>query len=229
MEIAVTDHARGPLGGLPGAEPAHSVRQAGQPGRLDAPVERGEMALEADRVPVEAPAGRPALVVQCAQQRLRIERVQPRVRLAEHPPYSGAAGGQERAPGRPLHHEERGAQGPAVGAGDEHARHRIPEPRERVLGGALPERAHRVVARVQHAQDERGRPPVGAAAQAKGVDRGVEAAADRGRRLGVGEIDRAQLAAEVSEEGGRYVRRRNISLTVWAPFTLPPPPLGERV
>ena len=68
------------------------------------------MALEADRVAVEAPAGRPALVVQRAQQRLGVERVQPRVRLGEHPPDPGPAGGQERAPGRPLHHEEPGAE-----------------------------------------------------------------------------------------------------------------------
>ncbi len=204
MEVAVADHARS--GGRPAvAQPAQAGREAVQLRPADAPVERGEIALVADHATVEAVAGRPALVVQRAQHRLRVEGVQARLGIGQrraHPEHPVA---EQRPADGALHHEKAGAEGRAVGAGGEHARDGIALRGQRVLDRALPERAQRVVGRVHHAQDQRARPRVGRSAQAEGEDAGVEATADRGGGGGVGEIGRVQLGAEVGEEGGGEV------------------------
>ncbi len=112
------------------------------------------MAFVADHTPVEAAAGRPALVVQRAPQRLRVERVQARLGVGQRRAHPEHPVVEQRPAGGTLHHEEAGAQGSAIGAGGEHARDGIALRGQRVLDRALPERAERVVSRVHHAQDQ---------------------------------------------------------------------------
>ena len=106
-------------------------------------------------------------------------------------------------PGKPLHQQEGRAQRCGIERGVQHARRGMTLVGERVLDGLLAHHHRRIVMRAQHAEHERTAEGGRRAAQANGVDLGVEAAGERHRGLGDLQARLTEHPAQVSDEAAR--------------------------
>jgi hypothetical protein len=131
-----------------------------------------------------------------------IERVELPLRAHQHAGHAGPAHREQRATGEALHDEEARAEDAGVRAGDGHARRRIPLLGDSVLDGLLAERAAWVVVRREHAQDQRAGQIRRHPDQAQRVDRRVETARHRRRRLGEPDARAVERRAQVLDEPG---------------------------
>jgi hypothetical protein len=131
--------------------------------------------------------------------------VESRLQIHQHATHvEGALFGQRPAL-HAQHDQERPPYRDVVDARQQHARRWIPKLGERVLGGALPQRARRSMTSAEPSQDQWLRPPRARPRHPEGKDVRVVATRDRGGRLREREIRPLELGAQVLEEPRRQV------------------------
>ena len=170
MQVAVTDHRCHVGRRPPRAEPAHGRRQPGER-RPQAPLlERRQVAVEGDRRSERA------------HDRGRIDVVQAKLRIEQHPMHPERVGLDQGHPRHALHHQERRAQGRGIRGREQDARCRVPGIGECVVDRLLAQDHPGNVVRAQHPEHERPHPRRRRRAQPHGEDLGIEAARERLRR-----------------------------------------------
>ncbi len=184
MEIAMADHER--TGRRPVApQPAQHRLQSIELCAGHAVLERPEIAFELDR----GVAARAGLLVERGEQRPRLQRVQAELRVDQDAGHAHPLGIDQHPPREPLHQQKWRAERNGVGRRGQHLRRRIALAGHRILNGALTQdTGTRVAVRRHDPQHERAGEERRGVTQPDGVDRRVEAAAERRRRLGEAEL-----------------------------------------